>query len=241
MILVILSVTLSLCDPMFDIEPKEKIILNEQKIDLLFKKCKPEKREDLTEFLNWSSEVVFILEDGKVLSASLSRGTKTKKFYHGALYGSEEYFIEEVNQFRIDINLANSFKPFTCEIMNKDFISAIPESINKLQATFNISSDSLDYSLQSLKKIDSILSKKDMETQAKTYLDAISYLGEVVRKNVEGSEWKMNKVSEGDCRPLIVKGNKQYDPFFLYYESISEKRPSLWESAYIEIERNKLR
>ena len=234
---VAVSLLLNFCDPMFDIGPEEKLTLSGEKVQLLFQSCEYEKSEELTDLIDWSKRYdVYELDGGRILMYR----TRPKKGY---LYGSRESFEEAISQYKDGVNLANAFQPFQCSIFHDGFTETIPKGIEAFKRTFSLSDDSLDYSLESLKKVDEVLKKADQETLARSYINAISYMGEVIRKKVKGSEWKMipSEIEKNKCVPAIVKGDKKYDPFIPYYESILEKRPSLYDAAYIELNRYSLK
>lgn len=230
---VVISLLLNFCDPMFDIGPREKLTLSEEKVQLLFQNCEYEQSEELTDLIDWSKRYdVYTSAEGRILM-------RCKRPKEGYLYGSKELFEEDISQFKKGVSLANAFQPFQCSIFHDNFTETIPKGIEAFKRTFSLSDDSLDYSLESLKKVDKVLKKADQETLARSYINAISYMGEVIRKKVEGSEWKMipSEIEKNKCVPAIVKGDKKYDPFIPYYESILEKKPSLYEAAYIELNR----
>ena len=237
MLILLLSLSITICNPMFDIKADQKLNLSEKKLNKLFELCDTKEDKELTEYLNWPNEVVFVVNGDKILSASKSR--KDSRLYEGTLYGSRKLFVEEVDAFKKEVELVNTFRPFQCQIFNEEFIKNIPANIVKLQEAIGLATSDCDFSLASLKKVDSLLNKHEEAFLAEQYINAVSYMGEVIRKEIGGAEWVIEQVgSSNECTAVLIQGDKVLTPCFPYYESILEKRPSLWETAYVEIYRH---
>jgi len=121
------------------------------------------------------------------------------------------------------------------------FVEAVPSLIDGLAKRLGIPREALDGSWRSLHLVDDAINKK---TRSRSYIlkrpnyfaEIIAYCGEVLRK-ASGGEWVLNDLGNGTFEPLIIKGDRQMNPYIEAYKNIHEReRGGISLAVYVSVE-----
>lgn len=110
----------------------------------------------------------------------------------------------------------------------QDFVEAVPALIEKLGVKLKIPSEQLDYSEDSLLKMDNAIRRygKKRSLSPEVFPAIVAYCGEVIRRHIDG-KWVMLPAQgfEGIWEPWIVKDDRYYNSFLWPYDELYEQSP----------------
>jgi len=166
---------------------------------------------------------IFEFPDGRIL---IGKG-------RGALFPSAEA-LREYSEYRGPAHmLEGTFS------MGPEFVNQIPQLVTKLSELTDVPLRKLDYSLDSLKKLDKKVFRKRNNPpfyMTGRFETLLAYFGEVLRKEI-GGEWDMRLGSDGKTwEPWLVKSTRgDIKPYELLWRELCDTRyPSLFATVVVE-------
>lgn len=206
-----------------------------REVQVLLKKHPAKLRNDLKDEASGFDYYEF--PDGKLLLV-LGFGEGT-----GTMYQSEEQYKKMMSE--PDIRKSGEHVLSDLITDDKKFLAEKQDYIKTLVKKLNLPFEKMDYSLESLKIIDSAYRKKRpemLEFFNKDYLYLIAYLGEVYKKE-KGGDWYFEKRGDNKSFEPYIKINDKLklDTFLGLFKECYEhfENFSTYSFAYAELMRKK--
>jgi hypothetical protein len=105
-------------------------------------------------------------------------------------------------------------------LYGEDFPAHVPELVETLATRFKIPRAELDYSRDSLAKIDAKAKRAGRRKclEADLFPAIVAYVGEVMKAATEG-EWRMRWIQQFSLwEPWVVANGRFYDPFLFFFD-----------------------
>jgi len=176
--------------------------------------------------ISLQSVIVYRHPDGRILSYfSESHGVlveaKESQAYADMMRGIIKHYEKRIAEYPHGRHILGGRLP-----QGKDFPNQVSALLDELPELLNLSSTDCDFSNESLRQIAYRLKRRGREKrlEAPIFPAVVAYLGEMMRRQIEGGEWRMRLSDDGTVWEAWIVDDKGRicNPWLDLYDELNE-------------------